>query len=379
MKPSDLPIGAPRVLIVSLVPRWFGIARLPQALTEAGIQCAALCPEKSFLARSSYLAQRHFVTPETLGAKLPLDQIEAACHAFLPQWIVIADEHAVAWVLNGLSGQAGAVSPSLRALLQRSMGQPQAYAVGANKWAMSAHAGRLSITQPHTAKLAEARDIAAFAQKCPPPWIVKPALGFGGGGVRVCHTPGEAARAFALGSGEQLIQQFVPGETWMCAFFAFEGRIKAALTVVKEFQNPPVTGPSTVVRFEATPKLRDLATRLIAGLGFSGFGSIDAVMRMDGKCWFIEFNPRPVPIVHLGKRAGPNLCEAFARTLAGQTYQEPRLREMHWRIALYPQEFLRDPSGAGTKGCEIDRPEEDPQLLAAMQAYLDKQKRRDSA
>ncbi|HUP92608.1 MAG TPA: ATP-grasp domain-containing protein [Solimonas sp.] len=357
-------------MIVSLVPRWFGIARLPKAMADAGLQCAALCPERSFIARSGALAKRFHVASDTIEGKLSLDQLEEACHHFLPQWIVPADEHAITWMMNGLSGQAGAISPSLRALLQRSMGQPQAYAVGTNKWAMAAHAGRLGIEQPATARLQSARDIAEFAQKCAPPWIVKPAVGFGGGGVRVCATPGEAARAFALGGSDQLIQQLIPGETWMCAFFAFEGRIRAALTVAKERQNPPLTGPSTVVRFEATPKLREMAARLIAGLGFSGFGSIDAVLRADGKAWFIEFNPRPVPIAHLGRRAGPDLCAAFACTLHGKTYTEPRLHRLHARIALYPQEFLRDPTGDGAEGCEIDRPDDDPKLLAAMQAYL---------
>ena len=107
--------------------------------------------------------------------------------------------------------------------------------------------------------------------------------------------------------------------------------------------------------------------KLVTALGFSGFGSIDFQKTRDGRTLLLEFNPRPTPISHLGARLGVDLAAAYRD---GQARDSSAL--LRQSVALYPQEMLRDPSGGGIDGSWHDIPEDEPELLEALQARVAK-------
>ena len=113
----------------------------------------------------------------------------------------------------------------------------------------------------------------------------------------------------------------------------------------------------------------DIARRLIGALGYSGFCGFDFIRDRAGNLTLLELNARPTPVSHLGGLVGLDLCVALNAALSGQpvpsaTPKPPR------RVALFPQDWVRDPIGTSREQCDRDVPLNDPDLLKAMAADL---------
>jgi hypothetical protein len=123
-----------------------------------------------------------------------------------------------------------------------------------------------------------------------------------------------------------------------------------------------------VLRFARDATMASACERIVAALGYSGFGSIDFQMTDDGRALLLEFNPRPTPICHLGARLRVDLAAAYAD---GRERDGAQLAAQ--RIALFPQELLRDPGRTGLDGCWHDVPVDEPELLAAYEHLIAQQ------
>jgi predicted ATP-grasp superfamily ATP-dependent carboligase len=164
------------------------------------------------------------------------------------------------------------------------------------------------------------------------------------------------------------LQQFIPGVPAMRIVVAWQGRVLAGVSFLKECVNPQPFGPSTVLRYIDHPEMEATATRLIAALGVSGFASFDFVIAENGGgAFLIELNPRPVGAIHLGRLFGHDLCGAFARHL-GCVTETPETVELpkEMAVALFPSEIERDPESASLRsGSEVlhDVPWDDPDVV----------------
>lgn len=345
-----------RVLIVASAADWLGVARLPGGLHAAGAGCALLAPPETLTARSRHV-ERHFLWTGADAAAL-----ERACAEFSPDWLIAADERALLWLDDV---RAAAPSAPVRALLDR---LPPLWQM--NKWEMARRAHALGLPVPVAAQLRVPQGLDRFARTVPPPLVIKPVLGHGGHSVRICDDLPSARAAMVGGQVPWLAQRYQPGRTWICAFHAWRGELRTVLCAAKVHQHPAGIGPGSLIEIREQPDLRALTAKLVRGLEYSGLGGIDFIVGEDGRAWFIELNPRPVPILHLGRRAGPDPCAALAADLAGRTFVETPLRKPVWRVALFPQELQRDPAGAGLNDGELDLPRDDPALLAALAARL---------
>lgn len=345
-----------RVLMIALAPRWLGPARLLCALRDRGATVATFAATGSLVETVRHVAMR-FAAPEAPTA----GDLRDAVAAFAPDRLLPADELAVRW-LHAVHADAMA-TPPLRALIDASIGDPALFHCMTDKLAVGERAAALGVAQPATARLADPASAFEFVHANGWPVVVKACAGYAGISVFVCETLRDLRRALreCAGGERRLIQRYENGATWMGNFVAAQGRMLALATAEKVHKHPDDTGPSTVLRFAADVAMQSACERIVHDLGYSGFGSADFQKTRDGRTLFLEFNPRPTPSSHLGARLGVDLVGAF---LDGQARLDAAQRSE--TIALYPQELLRDPSGAGVGDYWLDVPDGEPELRAAL-------------
>jgi biotin carboxylase len=353
-----------RVLMLVLAPRWFGPPRLLRALHESGCRVATLSVAGSIIETSRFADARYALSDD---AALRSADLLQAIESFEPDRLLPADELAVRWLHEQHGNDE--VTPQVRALIATSLGDPSHYSRTTDKLTMGELAASLGVATPATANLARDTDAHDFIHAHGWPVVIKACAGYAGIAVFPCASLRDVRHALRECPGpKRLIQRYEDGMTWLASFVAERGRVLALVCAEKQRQHPPDVGPSTVLRFAHDAVMESACTKLIAALGYSGFGSVDFQKTADGRALFLEFNPRPTPVCHLGARLGVDLAAAYAD---GRDRDVRRLAAQ--RVALFPQELMRDATGAGLEGCWHDVPEDEPELLAAYEALLAQQ------
>ena len=109
---------------------------------------------------------------------------------------------------------------------------------------------------------------------------------------------------------------------------------------------------------------------MVARVGFTGFGGVDFMRdEATGKLWFNKFDPRPTPLSHLGHLAGGDLCTPLMAAVSGAV-PAPQRGAKETTVALYPQDWARDPDAADRGAEHLDVPDDDPRLMAALKAWI---------
>jgi predicted ATP-grasp superfamily ATP-dependent carboligase len=147
---------------------------------------------------------------------------------------------------------------------------------------------------------------------------------------------------------------------------AFEGRALGGVSAVAEAVHPEKLGTSTMVRLVQDAEMAEVARLLVGRGGFSGFAGLDFVRdEASGKLWFLKFTPRPTPLAHLGHLAGGDLCLALLAAVSGTSPARQRATK-ETTVALFPQDWMRDPDAADRGAEHLDVPTDDARLLAAL-------------
>src|SRR5262249_11527715 len=102
--------------------------------------------------------------------------------------------------------------------------------------------------------------------------------------------------------------------------------------------------------------------------GFTGFCGLDFIRRPDGTLVFLEFSARMMPVIHLGKLIGADLCGTLFAELNGGSVR-PTALQGQARVALFPQDWRPDPLCA-RRDVHCDIPRDDPSLVAGLSADL---------
>jgi biotin carboxylase len=348
-----------RVLMLSRARDWLGPPRLLRALADAGASTAYLAPRDSLLAHIRH-ADHRFTWHD--DASMHRHDLQIAIGEYHPDRLLAADEPSVLW-LHALHAHAD-TPEATRALIAASLGDPGSYLRCIDKLAVTRLATELGIDVPASAELDQDDATGVFVQKHGWPVALKSRRGFAGNGVYPCASLRELrhAQLHCPRDGGRMIQRFHEGTTWMSVFVAEHGTTLGQICFAKERQFPELTGPSSILRSGFDAGMQAATSRLVRALGFSGFGSIDFLRSNDGRDLLLEFNPRPTPACHLGKRLGVDLVAAY---LDGAPRDNAAVARDQ-RIALFPQELRRDGSGAGLAGCWHDVPHDEPELLAAL-------------
>ena len=82
-----------------------------------------------------------------------------------------------------------------------------------------------------------------------------------------------------------------------------------------------------------------------------------------GQSKLIEINPRATQINHLSHGAGADLPSALRCALSGERIAERVERKPNDEIALFPQEWRRNPQSPFLRGSAHDLPHEEPELM----------------
>lgn len=386
-------MAAPMVLLIALEESWLGISRLPAGLKKAGFEVVAFCIPGSYLSQTRYIDRHIFWDKHQRGARLRAARaIVQAIKSLQPTLVIPGDEEAV-MLLHKIYALASRFSLTgrTRETLARSLTDPQALSAVLMKDAFSEFAARCGVRVPKNEVVPTADAAIAIAQDWGYPVVLKQSLGYAGGNVLICHDDGELRRAFEsfqpkviaptgwkgrlkgklLGASSTLddrvsIQQFIQGPTALFSFAADRGTLLRYVAAIQVRCHPPKTGPSCVVRTMASAEMERFARSMAKALNFSGFGGFDFILDdATGQAYALECQPRPVYLTNVGALCGANLPEALFAQLTG-TDPGPQPAIAETTVALFPNEYNRDPNSEYLTSGLHDIPWDDPDLVKAL-------------
>ncbi len=355
---------------------WFGAARLPAALARAGFEvgCAGFASALVFAASP---ASARYLLPSQAEDAAFLAATGQALADFQPALVVPGDDPAVE-VLHALYAAAsGPEQAGLRSLLQRSLGDPAHFAETQSRAGLHAVARELGVRFPEQVAVSGVEQALGFARRVGVPIVLKMENSCAGFGTSICETEAAIEAAFVYFEGRSsawkmplsavTAQRFVKGNVAMRAVSTAAGKVLAGLSAAKRETHPAPTGPSTVVEFIDHPEMDSATQAVTRALGLSGFASFDFMIEEQTQAaYLIELNPRPTPICHLGGAFGSDLCGALYQELTGQPPAATLPAKTNRLVALFPQEWIRDPSSSHFDVAHHDVPWDDPGLVQAL-------------
>ncbi|MGY2053081.1 FAD-dependent oxidoreductase [Methylobacterium sp. JK268] len=396
--PGPVEAGrAPRLAFLTLTDD-IGSERIVAQLGREGAACAVVGAPDSYAAASRFAVHR-LPLPRRGGSALARVatrlRLEELVRDWAPDRIVPLDDLA-ARVLRRLAA-GSRISPALRDLIARSLGDPDAYALACSRDGLLTAAAARGLRIPATRPVPDLAQARAAAEALGYPVVLKREETCGSGGVTLVAraedlAPAYAAarrrarhkrlfdRATALLSGEAMgeragtalaLQAFVPGRLAMRTILCREGRVLDGVSLVAVAQHPVPVGASTIVAAIDHPEMEAAASSLAAVLRLSGFVSFDFMLDAADRAHLIEMNPRPIGSTHLGGLFGHDLCRAFLADVAGRPAERSGDGPA-WTgaVALFPRELMRDPAGArlaDEAALRHDVPVDDP---AVRERYL---------
>lgn len=360
-------------------------ARMPRELHRAGFEVVLLAPSDALCTKTRFVDRVHIMPAEQSGgdwieALAELAQATRAC-LLLPGDDVVVQVF-MQIVLQAVPGVRPTVQAELAALVRRSLGDPAGYLNSINKGLFVRRARELGLPVPAGEAVADASAAVRVAESVGYPVVVRPCLGWASAGVRRCQSAAEVRAAIgelpelsawvATGPERAVVQRAVRGRPINRAALAWQGREVAGFCRSRLRPPPEEIGAGTVSRYLALPEVAALNRRLLAGIGASGFVATE--YRQDaetGTPYVIELNRRMVPATHTGALVGVDLAAALAATLEGRdwTGAADLAAESERTLALFPQEWRRDPSSPDLSAYPTDAPWDDPPLFQAMLAH----------
>jgi hypothetical protein len=293
-----------------------------------------------------------------------------------PQWVIPVDEIS-AQVLQqiGLGQLQGGESPlpaDVVELVRRSLGNPTGYPLFAVRRRAFETARAASIPVAVQAGVDTFEACLQFAREHGYPVVLKQENS--SGGIAAFILDSETALGDFTSSGQfgkaglpWVIQGFIPGGLGMHAVFAERGRILAKISAVQiRRRSDRPTAPSSVVKLLQHDAMAASCAAFVAATGASGFHGWDFQLEETGNALLIEHNPRPISISHLGYLLGDDLCRALAAA-CGVTVGNPGPGAGGERlVALFPDEWQRDPLSPMLDETFHDAPWDDQPLFTAL-------------
>jgi predicted ATP-grasp superfamily ATP-dependent carboligase len=175
------------------------------------------------------------------------------------------------------------------------------------------------------------------------------------------------------GNRKITVEQFIDGQLCSIVGVAYEGDLLASV-VSERTHCHPEKGPGTARLYFDLPEVQTFAKRIIEETQYNGFFGMDFILeRPSNLPYIIEWNTRFTPPGAVGKVCGVDLCSALHARMSGQQIPEMKVNE-GLRFAHYPEEWVRDPHSPLIQSAPNDKPEDDPDLLAAFERYIEEQR-----
>jgi hypothetical protein len=168
-------------------------------------------------------------------------------------------------------------------------------------------------------------------------------------------------------------QEFVSGREATSAVACWQGSVLASLDF-EVLNKRDSAGPSSVVRLIDNAEMSAAAEKMVHRLNLSGLHGFDFMLEAHtGSAHLIEINPRATQVGHLRLGPGHDLPAALYAAVSGQAVAAAPRTTTNDTIALFPQEWLRDPQSPFLRSAYNDVPWEEPELLRACVQKLRKQ------
>ena len=387
----------PKVLLATTC-RWFPTARLGMALAKAGCWVEAVCPTGHPLGRPGAVHQTH-----AYSGLAPLSSFAAAIAAAQPDVIVPGDDLAT-WHLQSLyrqeqgsarqasAKQDPAKKGTISALIERSLGAAESFPIVYSRSGFMELAHAEGIRAPQAEVIRNAEHLKTWVSRTGFPTVLKANGTSGGDGVRIVRSMKEAEAAFQTLQAPPLLaraakralvdqdktllwpsllrrrsvvsaQAFVAGHEATSTICCWKGTVLAGLhfEVVNKASS---AGHATVVRLIENTEMAAAAEKITRKLGLSGFYGFDFMIEAgSGNAYIIEVNPRATQVGHLSLGPGRDLSAALYAALSGKAAKPaPKVTEND-TIALFPQEWIRDPQSLYLRSAYHDVPWEEPELV----------------
>ena len=379
------------VLLLATQP-WPTGARLGLALEAVGFRVSVWSPYGHPLLKTD-AADQHY----PYGA-IGKDSLERAIIEANPDLIIPCDDPATTR-LQQLARRAlgDARLHRVLSLIERSLGP----AADLSKLTARAYvlevAAEGGVAVPANARLSSSADLDAWLHQYGFPAYLKADGTFGGIGVRLVHTyqqaeaalrdlnaPPRAMRALkrlAISHDPTLmgplirrqrsavsVQRSISGIDVNSAVFCWQGKVLANISM-QVIATCYEHGPSTVVRRIQNAAMDHAADVLASRLKLSGFYGLDFILdgqSEDGQSrtpWLIEMNSRATQIAHLALGPGHDLAAAAFAAIGDLPVRPRPLLTTEETIALFPQEWERDPSSPLIRKAYHDVPWDSPALV----------------
>jgi hypothetical protein len=380
-----------KVLIIAIDRERTGLARLPKALKEAGFEVGILCFSNSFLAKTIHVDKSFFFTNGKSWFKLLASLLEAM--DWQPEFLIPGDEIAINFLLYvvELAKSHPELAPTpVLALINLSLGKPERLKSILLKDVAQGIVNKLGMRVPNDQVADTIEEALQFADTHGYPVVLKKDFAWNGMGVKICHQESELLQAwgkFRIKQPNRIkeylrsllkrdwypktqhlsIQEHISGQPAMYCLVAWAGEVVTGFAAIAERTHPGSTGPSSVVRFINHPEMAATASALIAHASFTGFAGLDfMISTADNQAYFLECNPRPIPIAHLGSIINNDLCIALHHKLHGQTLILPPDLIDNQTVAFFPNEWRRDPKSPWLTEAYHDVPWDDIPLFEAL-------------
>jgi aspartokinase/homoserine dehydrogenase 1 len=376
-------------VLVATTDRWVPTARLAMALADAGCKVEVVCPSGHPVAMTK-------AAPQSCGYRglTPLKSFAEAIAAIKPDFIIPGDDLATRHLheLHRRERQNGKAGAAVRELIERSLGAPESFPVMYARTSFMKLAREQGIRVPETQVIAGIGDVTDGIHRMSFPIVLKADATSGGDGVRIVHTPEEAARAFrklqappllaraakraVMDQDKTLIwpslfrrravvnaQRFVAGHEATSTLLCWQGTVLAALHF-EVLNKRSSQGPATVVRLIENAEMTWAAEKIAGRLNLSGLHGLDFMLETEtGNAYLIEINPRATQVGHLTLGAGRDLPAALYAVLSGEPVQEAARVTDKDTIALFPHEWKMDANSPFLRTGYHDVPWSEPELL----------------
>jgi hypothetical protein len=314
-------------LIVATGTHWFGAARLPKALANAGFEVALLAPQDS-LAEKSRFVQRVGHLPDNASTAQWLFAFAAMVKATSPRIVVPGDEMSCQLMQTLVTAPPAGMQPAMReslsAVIRDSLGDPAWYMTSADSAQRARAAAELGI------------DV-----------VSEPIPG----------APGPA------GEPEFRAVSYTAA--------AWNGELLAGWATEKVVAHPAPNGPPSVVRRYRDQPAGEAAKKLVSAFGMSGLVTIEfSVDARTGRPLLSDIGRRAPAVAHHGAKIKVDLCAALLSAIEGRaspTRADLDDGETGYHV-LFPQEWLRDPNSTWLKKYPVDVPWDEPELFEALLA-----------
>jgi predicted ATP-grasp superfamily ATP-dependent carboligase len=372
----------PRILLVATL-HFFFPARFALALTRAGCDVEVACPPGHLFGRLSSRPRRH-----TLRMQRELLDLETAIRRSNPTMVIPCDDRAYGCLqsLNQTTRDA-----AVRHIISESSSPIASSGPIARKGELIRLARELGLPVPATRTVSRDVGPAGFANQ-PFPVVLKRDGTWAGNGVRIAKDNDEACRAWQElirppsplvlarqvifnglhGSLELLFerplsldaQEFIAGRAANRACLFKDGIELAGISAVAHQVSVGGTGPSSVINIIDHADMTRAAQELGRALNLNGFFGFDFVLSEgDGRAYLLETNPRITPLSTIAYVDQPFLPEKLYELLTGCPPASRAERISREAIAIFPDEWARDPASPLLSFAHHDVPWSEPSLV----------------